>query len=335
MCVGIKVQAKNNLITALQGVLNDESFKINSPATVKTRKAAESFLEWCLKDDNKDKLDIFTKQISKNLKDVIVSSKTKSLHYNKDKIWRGYFLLRTSESFIKQWTTFLATCTVPVEPVLYQHLTDILFRRFIHEHFEILHLEQGTSSEITHHEGNALRYAAGYVCRHLRKKIERENSEIKEELVLCLMELTKNRNSEEGCGTDEEWTNMIDRGGLWHVKETTFKLFCAIEDEVRMHLETLTGKTAAGKSVQGKAEIIRDITKSDDVQFYWLIATADFEIDDSEITDVLLYKIVELFLTIRGFSHTSTWMERYKQSTKEATQRSKSLRRELHDNSSK
>ena len=100
----------------------------------------------------------------------------------------------------------METSNVPAKPVLYQHLTDVLFRMFIKN--EILYLDQGSSTEITYQEGNALRYAAGYICRHLRKKIERENTEIKEELVLCLMKLTKERNSEK-CGTDEEWTKMI------------------------------------------------------------------------------------------------------------------------------
>ena len=200
----------------------------------------------------------------------------------------------------------METSNVPAKPVLYQHLTDVLFRMFIKKHFEILYLDQGSSTEITCQEGNALRYAAGYICRHLRKKIERENTEIKEELVLCLMKLTKERNSEE-CGTDEEWTKMIDRGGLWHVKETTYQQFCAIEDELRVHLQAIT---STGKKSKGKAEMISNVIKSDDVQFYWLIATADFEEEDNnEVTDVLLKKIVELYVTMRGFSHVRAWME--------------------------
>ena len=31
------------------------------------------------------------------------------------------------------------------------------------------------------------------------------------------MALVKDRDSEE-CGTDEEWTKMMDREGLWHVE---------------------------------------------------------------------------------------------------------------------
>ena len=81
---------------------------------------------------------------------------------------------------------------------------------------------------------------------------------------------------------------MIDRGRLWHVKETTYQLFCAIEDEVRTRLQGIT--SAATKSLD-KAELISDIIKSD-VQFYWLISTANFEEEDNEVTDVLLKKIV-------------------------------------------
>ena len=46
------------------------------------------------------------------------------------------------------------------------------------------------------------------------------------------MALVKDRNSEE-CGTDEELTKMKDRGGLWHVMETTYALFLSTEEEIR------------------------------------------------------------------------------------------------------
>ena len=325
--MGIQME-ESDVITGIRQVLNDDSFKINNPVTIEARRQAERLLEWCLIEANKEKLDSFTEHILQDFKGIIVSSATKSFHYNKDKMWRGFFSLRTSADFNKQWTDFLGNSDVQAKPVLYQHLTDVLFRMLIKKHFEILYSDQGSSSEITQQEGSALRYAAGYVCRHLRKKIERENSEIKEELILCLMKLTKERSSED-CGTDEDWIKMIDRGGLWHVKETTYQLFCAIEDEVRTRLQ---GVTSAATKSQDKAELIDDIIKSDDVQFYWLISTADFEEEDNDVTDVLLKKIVDLYFTMRGFSHVSAWMEKYKQSTKKSTQRSKSLRRDLHDN---
>ena len=46
---------------------------------------------------------------------------------------------------------------------------------------------------------------------------------------------------------------------------------------------------------------------------------------------ILLEKIVELYVTVRGFSLAGGWLEQYKQHTKQSTQRTRSLRRELHD----
>jgi len=63
----------------------------------------------------------------------------------------------------------------------------------------------------------------------------------------------------------------------------------------------------------------------DDVLFYWEIASADFEIDDHETKGLLLTKIVQLFLIVKGFSFAGVMMERHKQYTKQSTQRSKSL----------
>ena len=246
--------------------------------------------------------------------------------FNREKLWRNYFLLRSSEEFIKLWTVFLNSAKLIPTPSFYQHLTDIVFRKMIQDH--LLFSSPANADSITpvsHQEGSALRYAAGYVCRHLRKKIERESHELKEELILCLMALVKDRSSEE-CGNDEQWSMMMDRGGLWHVKETTYALLLSIEGEMRCCLRTLTTVTPKSKS-----EIIKQVTSSEDVQFYWLITTADFEFDDRETHEKLLYMIVELYLTIRGYSYASTWMEKFKQFTKTATQRSKSLRRDLYE----
>ena len=57
-------------------------------------------------------------------------------------------------------------------PILYQYVTDLIFRELIHSHFvgSVCDNTPPTVLLVTHHEGNALRYAGGYVCRHLRKK---------------------------------------------------------------------------------------------------------------------------------------------------------------------
>ena len=318
---------ENVLVRALKHVLDDDSFKINTPSTIQARKSAESLLDWCLKNNMDDRFIDFTRQFTSSLKQVICSSATKVFTVNKEKLWKGFYQLRVSQDFVKQWTDFTADADEPVKPVLFQHLSDLIFRMLIEQHFKIVHLDQEEFSELTENESGALRYVAGYICRHLRKKIQRSRGDAKskEEMMICLMQLVRNKETEEH-GTDEEWTNLMDRGGLFHVKEITFQLFRAIEYQVRDGLKGLKRQ-----SQQSKSELIKKVTGDDDVQFIWLMATAEFDIEDRDIHEALLQKIVELFVTVRGFSVASAWLEKFKQQIKKPTKRTKSLHREVHD----
>ena len=228
------------------------------------------------------------------------------------------------------WKTFLEGSGVIVKPLLFQHLSDLIFRKYLSDHFRVVCLDQQADSEdleLQDSERGVLRYVAGYICRHLQKKLERGSHEFKEEMVLCLMELVKDPQDSEGkIETDEQWTNLIDRGGLWHVKETTYQFFHAVEHVIRDALMTIKNP-----SLPLKQGMIKRVVEDDDVQFYWLIVTADFEIDDDKIHEVLLHEIAELYVTVRGYSLASGWLEQYKQQTKKSTQRTKSLRRDLHD----
>ena len=177
---------------------------------------------------------------------------------------------------------------------------------------------------ITQHEGNALRYAAGYVCRQIRKKIERGKHALKEELILCLMSLTKGGEFAEANGTDEEWLNAIDRGGLWHVRENTYSLFCALETQVQTQLKSISRVRVTSSR---KSAMIKEVVQSDDVQFYWIICRADFEVDDEQVCNTLLFMITELYITVRGFAYASIWIERYKQETKKPSKDQKASER--------
>ncbi|XP_065894524.1 uncharacterized protein [Dysidea avara] len=284
-----------------------------SSEAIEARKAAQILLDWCLDAANNNCFTTFVLKLSEDLKQAMSSCKKKSC--NREKLWRNFFLLRSSEKFREDWVNFLDSANVAATPILYQHLTDILFRGYIGDHVTGCTAETKVdpAPAVTKREGNALRYAAGYVCRHLRKKIERSKHELKEEMVLCLMTLTKDTPEEHSeCGSSEEWTLALDR------------------EEVRECLKMLLGSNpAAGK----KEEIVEKVTSSDDVEFYWLISTADFKIGEKEVHSALLKEIVQLYVTIRGFSYASFWMEKFKQSAKKSTQRSKSLRRDLYDSS--
>ena len=115
------------------------------------------------------------------------------------------------------------------------------------------------------------------------------------------MELTACKDTSAG-NTDVEWTIRVDRGGLC-VKNTTYLLFVAIEEEVKQCLKRLL--TGSGH----KSAIVKAVVESEEVQFYWLIAQADFDVGDDETYQLLLHEIIELYVTIRGHSYSSNLME--------------------------
>ena len=125
----------NELARALKQVLDDDSFKVKAPATIAARKSADELLNWCLGTKNSEFLEDFTKHLADSLTKVIKASSTRSFAYNNDKLWKKNFLLRSSPEFIKWWTTFLKPTGVAVKPVLFQHLTDNIFRKFLNDHF--------------------------------------------------------------------------------------------------------------------------------------------------------------------------------------------------------
>lgn len=50
---------------------------------------------------------------------------------------------------------------------------------------------------------------------------------------------------------------------------------------------------------------------SEEVEFYWLIVQADFDVGDEDTYWILLHKIIELYLTVRGYSYSRNLIEKY------------------------
>ena len=153
--------------------------------------------------------------------------------------------------------SFLKSVHLTPTPVLYQH--DLIFRQLIQSSF-LGSTGKADVLSLTKNEGRAMLYAIGYICRHLRKKIEKSHHEHKEELILCLVSLCKDSDSEDH-GTDEDWIKTQDRSGLIYVKETIYLLFLSIETEVRAHLQGLTGLTGLKPSSSANI-MIKEITST-------------------------------------------------------------------------
>ena len=88
-------------------------------------------------------------------------------------MWRMFHELRISAQFREAWKSFFLKVTKDaVHPHLSQHITDILFRKMIQDKIKVLDQSESEIQPTTASEENALRYAAGYVCRKVKENIE-------------------------------------------------------------------------------------------------------------------------------------------------------------------
>ena len=80
-------------------------------------------------------------------------------------------------------------------------------------------------------------------------------------------------------------------------------------------------------STSAVKEVTKAVIDDDEVQFKWtLLSTV---IESTEEAQQLLQEIVQLWITVRGYSIAASWMETYKQVTKQTKQKSTGLRKHL------
>ena len=100
------------------------------------------------------------------------------------------------------------------DPILYQHLTQLLLERRVKEHYPVAEEQSKQKKTLDFEEANSVRYIAGYVLRALKKKLLRMSNPLQKELDLCLSEMLEDGQNS-GSSSEEEsekWTNSIDRG---------------------------------------------------------------------------------------------------------------------------
>ena len=81
---------------------------------------------------------------------------------------------------------------------------------------------------------------------------------------------------------------------------------------------------------QESPNFVRDVTQhsleNEDVQLHWCLVGCDWEKEEAE---ALLQEVVKLWVTIRGFSYASAWVEKFKSTGTKSLQKSKGLRKKL------
>ena len=99
--------------------------------------------------------------------------------------------------------------------------------------------------------------------------------------------------------------------------------FHAVEMNVRRHFSKTSAPTLSAGS---KAALVESIATDEDVLFYWSIISAEWEEKEEQI---LLRMVIEMWVTVRGFSFAKSMLEMYKQAQKKTVQKSKGVRKQL------
>ena len=236
-------------------------------------------------------------------------------------MWKSYYQLRTSPSYQTLRKQFVSkSVSVDVHPILYQYVTNQAFQALMKQTFHSSDGQHTPVEPLTYGEENALRYVAGYVCHKLRRKITASKHPMRGKLLLCLMDLC---DEDDEVSSSADWVHAVDRGGLVRVSENTQLLF----ERMELIIRSVYNIDAVRTMTDGiKKELRETVITDEDIAFHW--STLSIEVEEAEGT-VLLGMIVDLFITIRGFSFSKSLMEMYKQEAKKCTQKSKSLRRKL------
>ena len=216
---------------------------------------------------------------------------------------------------------------VNATPLLFKTITDKLFQKRIDYHVPLQDvspsLGEAEGDAFTFEEENAIRYAAGYVFRALRKKILKSAypQSQKEQLSDIVEDLLQNDDQDQDDSAEHDisckWMAIVDRGGLIHISDNLFRVFIAIELEIRRHFRVENAQEMMA-SYEGK--VVASILTNEDVLFHWCMVCCDVP---EELSNELLKRIVELWSTIRGFSFAKSYVEMYKQATKKILQCSK------------
>ena len=219
-----------------------------------------------------------------------------------------------------------------MDPVLTQTATLEYAVLLLHEKYggsrqsNMMEGKEESRKMISIEEENAIRYVAGFVVMKMKEKFKGRESVGIHQFLLSTEEGTT---KEEGANEESflaytcAWLRLINRGGLFTVRDDVYNFFFELE---LCTYPLLKHRLEVGGSSQTKDELVQAIKSDEDVLFAWSMVTLNLSKEDSCL---LLTNVVQLWITIRGFSIASRLVEEYKEALKITTKGEKSLCKQL------
>lgn len=274
-------------------------------------------------EENLDRFEEFSQKLIDCLEQTYSSAAGCAINF-KVQIWRHFHGTRLT-TLCDIWKNFLDALKCDIDPLVQQFVNQELYSSIIKSRCGCHRTIAAKAASMSTEELNIVRYAAGYVPYALLKKHERRLSESSACFVECLSSMAVNGEESSFLDYTSEWVHKVNRGGLFEVNDTAFSLFREIELGMRDRLSAIL--KASSVETDQKDRLVKLVCEDEDVQFYWSILSIDIDTEHNAV--LLLKEIVELWLTIRGFSIAGQWLEIYKNNKALTTKKSKSLRKSL------
>ena len=249
---------------------------------------------------------------------IAKTSSSFSIHSLREKAQTAFHRVRMEE-LPSPWKHLLEASSICLrDPLLMQSVNQKVFDRLLVDSVSSCQSQAPTAATVplslTIEEENALRYSAGYVPFKLLKKYEGESTEKGLLFSECLQSMESAGDYEHHHHAHDytfndytsAWLKKVDRGVLFCISDATYKLFFFIELKTRVILTAQLTKQSLDKD-----GVVSAIASNEDVQLQWnSISSA---ISSEILSESLLLEMVTLWVTMRGFSMCSAWLDEYKQ----------------------
>ena len=282
-------------------------------------------------DSERHAFEEFSTEIVGILKDIWICSDAKlTSSCKREKLW-SFFHQACLFQLPGIWEKFLSALHInQSDDILQQSVNQKIIEMILPTQLSTsAQTKPKTTIQLNKDELNALHYACGYVPHQLIRKYQKRVGCKCEKFVECLKEMALH--GEATCAQDHDfqsytrqWVEKVDRGGLFHLNDTAFDFFVSVEREVQAILPTYMSEHSAGSKDDFKDKVIRAVIGSEDVHQNWALISHCLDSEDDALE--LLEDIVTLWVTVRGFSITETWLETYKAKQKKNTKKKPGLR---------
>lgn len=165
-------------------------------------------------------------------------------------MWSNFHKIRCKKVVHQVWASYvshLSPALINENKLALQLILDRMFKAMMGNEAESRRPNSRASKRpLTTIECNAIRYMAGYVAVSLLKKAKKSTKNIalrrKRQFFVEVLErmkaLQQPGESDSVLEYTTHWSELIDRGGLYHINDDVFKLFEHIEIFVREELDT-------------------------------------------------------------------------------------------------